>query len=377
MRDARSIEQVKDDPELLKLMMKDHLSVSDLFKPTNYWSYYEKTILSELQELGLHDFRGRNNSLLSSFGATDLHPFSALLNLWIRLSSSPYDLRIIILRFFVKMYLKIMKLQTHLTRNSIKCPSDEYRSINLSCYKFAKSYGEKNGAKPINEFEGSLVGNPENVFYVNGKLYTNSLLSHYTHYAYCCKHMNFDSIDTIMEIGSGSGKQIEVIKKLHKHLCFYVFDISPQLYVCEQYLSALFPDSVVSYRQTRTMKSIPEPQKGKIFIFGNWKIPELTNLNSDLFWNAESFQEMEPAVVLNYLKYVNQKTTKYVFLNERMKGVKVALTKKKFGVLEQTKLEHYKRGLKDFRLEDLSRTIFLPRISSLFSSYEYSFWKRK
>ena len=377
MVEDNPIQQVKDDPELLELMMQDYLSVSNLFKPTNYWSYYEKAILSELRELGLHDFRGRNNSSFSSFGATDLFPFSALLNLGTRLNLSPYNPRLMIMRFFVKTYLKIMKLQTQLTRNSIKRPSDEYRGINLSCYKFAKSYGEENGAKPIDEFEDSLVGNPENVFYVNDKLYTDSLLSHYIHYAYCCKHMNFDSIDTIMEIGSGSGKQIEVIKKLHKHLCFYVFDISPQLYVCEQYLSTLFPDSVVSYRQTRTMKSIPEQRKGKIFIFGNWKIPELTNLNPDLFWNSASFQEMEPAVVLNYLKYVNQLTTKYVFLNEKMKGKEVAKTKGKFGVLEQTKLEHYKRGLKDFQLEDLSRTIFLPRISSLFSSFKYSFWKRK
>ena len=29
-----------------------------------------------------------------------------------------------------------------------------------------------------------------------------------------------------MEIGSGSGKQVEVIKKLYPHLSFYVLDIA-------------------------------------------------------------------------------------------------------------------------------------------------------
>ena len=94
------------------------------------------------------------------------------------------------------------------------------------------------------------------------------------------------------------------------------------------------------------MKSIPEKQKGKIFIFGNWKIPELANLNCDLFWNSGSFQEMEPHVVLNYLKYVNQQTVKYATLTELMTGMKKANAEGQQGVLEKTKLQHYKKGLK-------------------------------
>jgi putative sugar O-methyltransferase len=61
-----------------------------------------------------------------------------------------------------------------------------------------------------------------------------------------------------------------------------------------------------------------------IFVFGNWKLPELKDFSYDLFWNSASFQEMEPDVVLNYLSYVNRQTKKYVFLNEMMKCTKVA-----------------------------------------------------
>ena len=119
-----------------------------------------------------------------------------------------------------------------------------------------------------------MVGSPEGVFSINEKFYTTSLLYYYIHYAYCCKYVDFNTIDTIMELGAGAGNQIGVIKRLHHHMTFYVFDIAPQLYVCQQYLSALFPDSVISYRQTRTMNELPEEQAGKIFIFGNWKISE-------------------------------------------------------------------------------------------------------
>jgi len=123
------------------------------------------------------------------------------------------------------------------------------------------------------------------------------------------------------------------------------------------------------------MKGIPGQHKGKIFIFGNWKLPELMNLNYDLFWNSASFQEMEPDVVLNYLKYVNQQTNRYVFLHELMEGQGLATKKGEPGVIEQTTLEHYRKGLKDFQLQDLSRSIFLPRIATP-HSYSYSFWKR-
>ena len=160
-------------------------------------------------------------------------------------------------------------------------------------YEFAKIYGENKGSRPISALEASSVGKPEDIFRIKERRYTRSLLNYYIH-AYCCQYVNFDSINSIMEIGSGAGKQIEVIKKLHPHLSFYAFDIPPQLYVCEQYLSALFPEDVVSYATTRSMKFIPKEQ-GKIFIFGSWQVPKIENLSHDLFWNSASFQEMEPA----------------------------------------------------------------------------------
>ena len=63
--------QVAVDSDLLKTMMKDTSASSDLYKPTNYWSTYEAQFLPELNKYGLHDFRRRKNSVLSSFGATD------------------------------------------------------------------------------------------------------------------------------------------------------------------------------------------------------------------------------------------------------------------------------------------------------------------
>lgn len=357
------VRQVQDDPELLDLMMSDTLLTSDLYKPTNYWANYEKDILPEIKTLGLHDFRRRHSLNLIKFGATDLEPYSTFLSL------PPTYPTLRILQMRLKASLKIKKILSRLINKNF--------DINLSLYYSAEKYGKRQGARPISEFEASLDGNPENVFSVNGKIYTCSLLDYYVQYAYCCKFMNFDSIMSMMELGCGSGKQTELIKKLHPHMCFYLSDLPHALYICEKYLSSLFPESVVSYRQTRIMKRMPESKEGKIFIIGNWKVPELENLTYDLFWNSDSFDQMEPNVVLNYLKYVDQQAIKYVFLNERLtKKVRRASKKGEHGVMEPTKLEHYKHGLSNFCLVNMSMRFQMPKILP-WTSYRFSFWKRK
>jgi len=363
--------QVKDDEKLLELMIEDSKSVSNLYKPTNYWEILVEEIMPELHKQGLHDFRRRKNSVLSFLSYTDLFPVSHVIQ------DSPKKTSIArkLMKILFKMSFKKDRIKKWFDYISNTYSGVSLLDTNLLCYFLAKNYGEKNGAKSIEEFEASAFGNPENTFFVDKKMYTISLLDCYMQYAYCCKFMNFDSINAVMEVGSGFGKQVEVIKKLHPHLNFYLFDLPTSLYVCEKYLSSVFPESVISYRETRGMKRLPENQDGKIFFFGNWKISELENLKCDFFWNSASFQEMEPDVVLNYLKYVNQQTTKFIYLKERMSGGPLAEVKGKIGVLQQTTLEHFKNGLEDFQLVNMIKSLLLPRIAQ--SAYSYSFWKRR
>ena len=77
-------------------------------------------------------------------------------------------------------------------------------------YAFAATYGHRAGAKAIDGFQASLAGNPQHVILVNGKVYTMRMLAHYMHYAYCCRFIDFDAVQTIVELGSGCGKQAEV-----------------------------------------------------------------------------------------------------------------------------------------------------------------------
>lgn len=157
------------------------------------------------------------------------------------------------------------------------------------------------------------------------------------------------------------------------HLLLIVRPPAPTIRV-EQYLKAVFPGSVVSYRDTRDMETLPEPQPGTIFMFGNWKFPLLEHTTIDLLWNAASFQEMEPDVVTNYLSYVNDCASN-VYLHEAMLGQGVAKARGSPGVLERTTLAHYQRGLPDFEMVDLRPA--RGRMGQAGTTESDSFWKRK
>jgi putative sugar O-methyltransferase len=343
--------QVKDEPELLRSMLKDSASVPAVYKTTNYWSIKERALVPEIEKIGLKDFRRRSKSYLTSFGAADAPISLGKFQLYNSPVWNSNLLRKIPLwsRVLAAFNIILNRISpTFLPIHSEITVSD----IQNVSYEFTRLYGIQQGAKPVSDVCDSMVGNPADAFSIEGRNYTTGLLSYYMRYAYLCKFINFNSMKVIVELGSGSGRQIEVLKKLYPDICFFLFDIPPQLYVCEQYLKSVFPDSVVSYEKTRTMNSIAIG-KGKIFIMGNWKFPLIEKVTVDLFWNAASFQEMEPDVVANYLQYVNS-SAKNVYLQELMDGQVQAKSQGLKGVLRRTTLENYRSGLTRFQMVDLS-----------------------
>ena len=74
----------------------------------------------------------------------------------------------------------------------------------------------------------SMIGNPEDRFNVEDRSWSYTMLNFYMRYAWACQFIDFDSIDSVVELGSGSGKQAEVWANLHPHLTLFLFDIPPQ-----------------------------------------------------------------------------------------------------------------------------------------------------
>jgi putative sugar O-methyltransferase len=376
--------QVNEKPALLDLMLDDLRRAPVEYRPTNYWEYHERYFLPELKQFGLHDFRRRKNSVLASFGATDLDPLqfdvtsSVAINNrltralpfhdgLVRALNSLAQIRPVSPRG-VRRLKGLVPVRTNLYYD---VSPEDLRQIS---YDFVRAEGEKVGAKPIEAFDASTAGNPEDFFEIGGRTYTMATFFYYLHYVYARRFIDFDQIKLYVELGSGMGKQVEILKKLHPGISFMLFDIPPQLYVAECYLDTVFPGDVVSYEQTREWTKLPPAQPGKIYMFGAWKFPLLHRAPIDLFWNAASFQEMEPDVVANYLRPINL-TADNVFLHEFMHGKEIASKKGKSGVLKPTTLEHYSAALSNFELVDLSPS--RKPAGHPLPNHSDSFWRRK
>jgi putative sugar O-methyltransferase len=72
-------------------------------------------------------------------------------------------------------------------------------------------------------------------------------LSFYVRYCFAQNNIHLKGDETIVELGSGSGFQVELLKKVYPNLTVLCFDLPAQLYLCEQYLVNVFgQEEVVS-----------------------------------------------------------------------------------------------------------------------------------
>ncbi len=327
--DQKIPEQVDDDEELLQLMMEDYRNSDAIYKTTNYWYKKTKRLYGFLLQNGLRDFRRNNDpkgtagAVLRAFGATD--NLNAALN---------YE----------------------------------------EAYDRAASFRQSDNTAFLGSLSVSDVGNPEDLHDRGGSAYTNSWLNFYIRYCYVSRFMNLDN-KVIVELGSGSAKQAELIKKAHPTATILLFDIIPQLYIQNQYLKKVFGKDFVDYEVCREMKSLDGIEAGKIYVFANSQLPMISIGKVDLFWNAASFQEMEPNVVKHYLDIVS-KATKNIYLMQHMKGQSVSTVPGTGGVLEAVTLETYKECLPDYTVVDLSRAELANADASSKTMYSDSFWTR-
>lgn len=336
-------------------MVRDAREAPALYSPTNYWAVYNTSILPEILEHGLRDFRCRTSTMLHKFNATDLRP------------APPVDFTR--LRLFNNRLARMVPglPGTLLQMNRLQDAVDRRRLVGS-----VRSRAKTSRGRPLQDLNASMAGNPEDRFRIGDKVYTRSILGYYLSYLYCTNFVEFESLRVVAELGPGSGKQVEVLKKLHPHLSFYLFDIPPQLYVCEQYLKTVFPESVVPYMRTRELRSLPQDAPGKIFILGNWQFPLLSSAQVDLFWSAYTFQEMEPHVTANYLSYVDR-AARTAYLCQEMGGKNRATAPGRPGVLEPTVFEDYKKNLTNLDLVDLTR----PWPTADSDTAHASFWVRR
>jgi putative sugar O-methyltransferase len=330
-----STKDIEDQIELLDLMLEDSKHFPEIYQPTNYWSFYQNHIINHIRAEGLKTFRSSENEYLSTFGARDLHPIKAPITSLIALSRSEEE---------AKQYIEYLALAAKYPDVDLFPFDISLNDLNETAFRLTVAHGIICGAKPLSEITASLAGHPEYFFSVNGKSYTYAFLSAYWRYCFCCQYINFDDIDVIVELGMGTGKQAEVVKKLHPHITYYLIDLPPQAYLTGQFLKAIFGDVVMDYNVYRNQPMISS-KPGSINILCNWQMESLKIDQKTLFWNAASFGEMEPHIVDHYLN-IASRWSNYIYLHQCMKG-KEQGKKGEGGVLKQTRFEDYHNFLQE------------------------------
>lgn len=294
----KRIKQVEDDFQILRSMLFQQRQAAEVYQWSNYWKHKSNLIIEYIKNCGLKNFRIETDATphtaeysFRTFGATDIVTGAA-----------PED---------------IMKHTFTMTQ-------------------------ERDGARVL-DLPASRAGNPLG-FECNGVFLTESWLYYYMRYSYVSKFLNLDG-KTIIELGSGSGKQAHLLKLAHPTATIILFDMAPQLYVANQYLKAVLPyDEFVPFEKTRDIRTIWDIEPGKVYLFGNWEFSLLRNFDFDLLWNAASFQEMEPEIVDHYFSFCDGAWN--VYLMQKMSGQTVG---GRLGVIKPVTYENYQKNLKNYK----------------------------
>lgn len=304
--------QVQDDPQLLKDMMTDLETADPLYSPTNYWKYYEKFFMPDLEKYGLNNFRRRRRSILSSFGASDLR-IRGRFGFRRRPDERPQFSRITSIGNLILEFLERFRFQVF--PDVIGDPDE----ITHYFHRYVKNKFEAKGLD-LARCPASRWGNPEDLVWIEGAPWTLRHLQYCSMLVDALKTLPMGGRDVLCELGAGMGRNIETTAHLFDKMTFLVFDIPPQLYVAGQYLKKVFRERVVSYREAIALdpsgwKKVPEEIQGKIIILPSWKMPAWSAVTIQVFWNSASFQEMEPNVVLNYLEIVKRMKPQWIYIN--------------------------------------------------------------
>ena len=348
------------DQKLIKEIMLDSKNQSNLHTAGNYWNFYEKNILKQIEENDLTKFRswtgGAGIGNIQSFGGG-----TQILGRSYGKYFHPFDMK------FLKLdnFPLIRKYNSFINRLSEKLPFFSYFAFRaaegrdyyfLAHRKLQESLYDLifNLDRDLLEISDSMFGNPIG-FYINNKFYTQQFLKELQHVHYIKKNTDFDKIESIIELGGGIGLLASCFLKLKKNVKYLLIDIAPTIFFSEYYLRNL-GFKVCGYKELKNMKN---PDLNKIFkeyqvcCIPSWKLELLKDYKSDLFINVASFQEMENDQSKNYINIIKKSVKQGVYLSNKINGHHKSVKKDMFGVLKATTKLSIENELKyDFKIKE-------------------------
>jgi len=341
--------------ENLDSLIEEYKNAPEIFQVGRYWKAYEDKIIEEVKNADISQLRSGAYPIFGTFGFSEsIYHYHPKMN------------------FFTKSAKKIIR-SLFITKRALLPYSLKLQDIREMAYQNCLHQGKASGIKSISEIETSTFGNPSDLFQIGEKKYTMQFLNFYSRLCFAQQHLNLQGNETIVELGSGSGFQVEVLKKVFPDLTILCFDLPYALVLCEKFISeSLGNNSVVKSDQTLKWDSLSDISPGKVHFLGNWKFPLLKEFKFDNFWNAASFGEMEPAIVKNYLSYVLGNCNS-IFLLQARQGKESTNSS---GVQTPITFNDYNVMLKGYNLIEESDAFEAHRKMSQSGGYFNAVWKR-
>jgi putative sugar O-methyltransferase len=285
--------ELKDDLELLNMMLIDSKNQSPLYHSGPYWAKKVKNAVNEIKRSGIANFRGSSNFIGMSYAdnlALDVRDaYNFGLRRLIRLLMKNYPLK------------KIFESQIQLTSwyaNDCIAYAQEILNIKEKTRNLLKKY-----TVPY-----SLLGNCLVKVKIDGHDYALHYLNLLEQHDNIASRINFNNAHSIFEIGGGFGINVHLLLENYKNIKKVLYlDIPPNLYIGTQYLKAFYDASVIDYRALRHLDSIKfsQDENVEIFCVAPWQIEKFKSV-IDIFMNSHSFVEMPRPVVQNYIDKFNE-----------------------------------------------------------------------
>ena len=142
----------------------------------------------------------------------------------------------------------------------------------------------------------------------------NSLIEYYS----MREGLSFDSINKVLEIGGGYGRDAQVVLEAHPHIQYTLIDIPPALYVAQRYLSSVFRDrSIFHVRDFRTYHDVRSEIEGASIVFLlPHQLAKMPDGYFDLTVNISSFGEMSRQQIDDYFAEIARTTSGWLYVKQ-------------------------------------------------------------
>ncbi len=292
---------MKDNQELLDLMVQDQYNQKDIYLPGDYWKGYQKRVVHGIQQYGISNFR---NYAEIGKGYADT------------ITKDPLQL----LEDHNSIKTKMMKMITNFPK--INVIIELYKQLILNYIhesRYYKSqYYECRFGQWLNEviqtyaIPDTMHGGCEDTVEINNTIYARLYIDFIIRIHNFSQYVPISKLTNIMEIGGGFGAWPHLMLTMFPNIKKVVYiDIPPMIYIATQYLKHHFGNSVIDYSTTRKQHTIEftDHSEMEILCLCPWQIEHL-NVNIDLLWNSASFSEMTPNIVQNYAAHFKQTSSK-------------------------------------------------------------------